>query len=77
MKPVVRNVYRYNPGCECDWCRNGGVNPQPGAPATLGYAEPHIPPAGPREVVLSTPVPGRPGEIFEPYVDRDLARWVA
>ena len=37
-------VYEFNPACICRWCENGGKNPTPGAPAMLGYDEPHFPP---------------------------------
>jgi hypothetical protein len=40
-----RSKYQFNPGCSCRWCEKGGVNPQPGAPDTLGFDEPHLPPS--------------------------------
>jgi hypothetical protein len=60
-----RFVYRFNPACACAFCVNDGANPQPGAPASLGYDEPHIPAPGPREVIETPMAAGRPGEVFE------------
>jgi hypothetical protein len=40
-----RSKYQFNPQCSCRWCEKGGVNPQPGAPDTLGFDEPHLPPS--------------------------------
>lgn len=40
-------AYLYNPGCGCDWCRNGGNIPQ-GTPSnghSFGYDVPHVPPS--------------------------------
>lgn len=62
-RAIERSTYERNPSCWCAWCRNGGVNPAPNAPAALGYDEPHIPPPGRRATHLSAAVPGRPGEI--------------
>jgi hypothetical protein len=41
------NVYRFNPACLCEWCSNGGTNPDPMMVAqggSYGYVEPHNPP---------------------------------
>ncbi len=57
-------TYVYNPACICDWCRNGGSNPSPGAPGALGYGEPHFPPSGVDAAHLSPRPEGRPGEVF-------------
>lgn len=57
-------TYVYNPACACDWCRNGGTSPSPGAPAALGYAEPHFPPPGADLAHLSPWPVGKPGAIF-------------
>jgi hypothetical protein len=42
---VTGFAYEYNPRCICAWCANGGVNPTPGAPASLGFDVAHMPPA--------------------------------
>jgi hypothetical protein len=44
---MTPNVYEYNPECECEVCRNGGVLPTgtPGNGHSFGYAVAHMPPS--------------------------------